>query len=192
MEKVEERFEQAIQGASGGLLNSPGHEGMVIFFSGLGYTFDVQDIHTVFSQNGWASSRSLTLDDVRQIAKDLELFEETDVAEVQTMEIAKLIDTIAQCLNEKTFPTVLPEECLAAENVCIEASPYTLASKMETVEIQTYLDSQWQAYQELNPDDEDFPVQVKKARWARENYYYLLQAFLQRRTLDSNTFAHRK
>ena len=62
---------------------------------------------------------------------------------------------------------------------------------METVEIQKYLDSQWQAYQELNPNDEDCPVQVKKARWARENYYYLLQSFLQRRTLDSNTFAHR-
>ena len=45
---------------------------------------------------------------------------------------------------------------------------------MEADEIQSYLDAQWSAYQELNPNDDECPVRVRKAKWARENYYYLL------------------
>ena len=77
------------------------------------------------------------------------------------------------------------------DGACADDSPYALSSKLETVEIQSFLDAQWQEYQESNPGDEDCPRPVKKARWAREHYYYFLQTFLQRKTLDSKTFAHR-
>ena len=134
----------------------------------------------------------MTLDDVLQVAKELEVTDETDVAETQATEIAELVDDITQRLNDKSFPAVRPDECLTVGDAGIEASPYTLASTMEAVEIQSYMDAHWQAYHEANPNDEDFPVQVKRVRWARENYYHLLQSFLQRKTLDSNTFAHRR
>ena len=76
MEKVEEQFKLAVQGAPEGApedqLKSPGHEGMVNFFSGLGYRFDSHDIQAVYTQHGWTNDRSLTLDDVRQVWQDLE------------------------------------------------------------------------------------------------------------------------
>ena len=69
MEKVKAQFEHAVEAGQTGVLNSPGHEGMVIFFNGLGYTFDAHDIRTVYTKNGWDSKKSLTLNDVRQSAR---------------------------------------------------------------------------------------------------------------------------
>ena len=70
MDKVENQFKEAVQETSDGLLSSPGHEGMVAFFHALGYNFDARDIETVYTQYGWEGDRSLTLDDVLQVAKD--------------------------------------------------------------------------------------------------------------------------
>ena len=48
MEKVEEQFAKAVAGHDEGLLQSPGIEGMVIFFSGIGFDLSVEDVQVVF------------------------------------------------------------------------------------------------------------------------------------------------
>ena len=60
--------------------------------------------------------------------------------------------------GEADFPIVFQSECVGFETGVIDRSPFTLASTMEAVELQSYMDSQWQAYQETNPNDEDLPV----------------------------------
>ena len=78
MQRLVTAFERAVAGGEGDVLNSPGPAGMVVFFQGLDHVLVEADISTVYTQNEWSCDRSLSLEDVKRMARDLELEEDLD------------------------------------------------------------------------------------------------------------------
>ena len=62
-------------------------------------------------------------------------------------------------------------------NVAEASEILCFAEKVETIQLQSFIDMRWAEYMNGNPGDGLLPLAVKRAHWTREYYYPLRRKF---------------
>ena len=105
-------------------------------------------------------------------------------------DIAALVDQIHERCEANQFPMILPGEvCSSQQHFAKET--LNLLDKTETVELQSFIESQYVQFRADSPADDDEPEGVRRAKWARLGYYVVARKYLVQKSMLSKQLAHR-
>ena len=94
----------------------------------------------------------------------------------EASDLAAIVDRIAS----NTFPIVQPSE-QTGEAESHAAETLSWFKKCEAVELQSYIDEMWRLYRQSAIYDDEKPEAVRRAIWAREQYYVHMRQFFEKR-----------
>ena len=94
----------------------------------------------------------------------------------EASDLAAIVDRIAS----NTFPIVQPSE-QTGEAESHAAETLSWFKKCEAVELQSYIDEMWRLYRQSAIFDDEKPEAVRRAIWAREQYYVHMRQFFEKR-----------
>ena len=101
--------------------------------------------------------------------------------------LARELGLISDRLERAMFPIVLPSEQNALETE-FATQLLAAAEQMDAAEIQSYIDQQWNIFQQSNTLSEEKSEAVLRAEWARSHYYEHLRKFIAEQEQDSTVF----
>ena len=105
-------------------------------------------------------------------------------------DIAVLVDQIHEPCEANQFPMILPGEvCSSQQHFAKET--LNLLDKTETVELQSFIESQYVQFRADSPADDDEPEGVRRAKWARLGYYVVARKYLVQKSMLNKQLAHR-
>ena len=101
--------------------------------------------------------------------------------------LARELALISDRLERAVFPIVLPSEQNALETE-FATQLLAAAEQMDAAEIQSYIDQQWNIFQQSNTLSEEKSEAVLRAEWSRSHYYEHLRKFIAEQEQDSIVF----
>ena len=111
METLKERFDESAGCDS--KFNSPGVEGVVVLFSSVDVGVEPERVAEVMQVNGWAKTHSFLWSEFLSLAEQLGSCPGSEKEETREDEaLAKLVDTIAERIDQGIAPAFEAEECL--------------------------------------------------------------------------------
>ena len=87
------------------------------------------------------------------------------------------IAKIAERISNQKFPFIASDDLSKWEDRQLSSWVEDYAMQIEHVELQSFIDKQYADYVHDNPMDSTLSKNVRKARWAYENYYFLAREF---------------
>ena len=134
----------------------------------------------------------------------LEVQEDKDEIEVEQAELAdsegvnaegavlaEIYENVARRAAEQRFPPVLPEDFSAQGEKDEAVALSEFLSKVDCVELQSYIDARKQEYFAGSPDGESILELMNEARWAHDFFYRHCREFYIQKSLTEGKFAHR-
>ena len=128
----------------------------------------------------------------------LEVQEDRDEIEVEQAELAdsegvnaegavlaEIYENVARRAAEQRFPPVLPEDFSAQGEKDEAVALFEFLSKVDCVELQSYIDARKQEYFAGSPDGESILELMNEARWSHCREFYI------QKSLTEGKFAHR-
>ena len=110
----------------------------------------------------------------------------------EASELAALVDRIDARRNHKELSGIEPNDLSDASEKLHAEDTLRFIRKMETVEIQSYLDHCCQEYFESHPVCNGTEnIQVRTARWKREYTYTHIREFFVKKSIEGDTLPHR-
>ena len=197
MEDLYATFKEAAGSDDDATISSPGVAGIVVLLQTHNVDATVEKVQVVFDEMGWDAHRSFSWCDFQLLVDRLEnaVLEEAskdsdeDHADEQAKAMSAIVDVIAGRMEEKTFPYVLPGHLKNDGEISEAEEALTYVQKVEAVEVQSFIDNEWDKYEVQNPGDENLPRAVKRAQWARQFYYPLLREFYCTKAYEKMNFA---
>ena len=101
--------------------------------------------------------------------------------------LARELGLISDRLERAVCPMVLPSEQNALETE-FATQLLAAAEQMDAAEIQSYIDQQWNTFQQSNTLSEEKSEAVLRAEWSRSHYYEHLRKFIAEQEQDSIVF----
>ena len=127
---------------------------------------------------------------VADVAEDCDEAQEDDNNEAD--QLAELVDLIDARRAQGEFPLLQPRELLYDSEVSDAQDTLRLVRKIETVQIQSYLDHCRQIFFS-NPlaTRSDEPLKVQEARWSRDFTYKHMREFFCQKFVEEDVLSHR-
>jgi hypothetical protein len=167
-------------------IDKPGSVGLFNLLAPLIAGSSEQMISDFMESKGWAAEHCFTLADFQmvvgqlrtKVAEDTE--DDVEDEDIDGAVVAKQIAAIVERLNSGTIPVIQPTEQRA---VALKDAEEILAWALncDAVQLQSYLDKQFDVYHQSNPTEHQTPTSLVRARWARESYYTHLVSYKQLR-----------
>ena len=183
---------ESIFDAAGEQLHEPGHAGGQELLEAYEFQVTVGQIADIYAVLGWSASKSPSKEEFTELVARVNVDQASNHGdEEDSEELARLIDTIAERLEGKKFPPVLPEELGESDEQISAKDTLQYFMKVETVEMQSYHDDQYAKFRKSNPGDGDMSERERRAKFARDTFYPLTIKFYIEKALVSHQFRHR-
>eukprot|EP00973_Karenia_brevis_P016152 2210257-Karenia_brevis.AAC.1 len=142
-----------------------------------------EEIENAFNKNGWAYDHDFHWTDFETLLKDVVMCKkEQDGDENDDLQngtnLANLVDAIAKRQMSRSFPLVQPIDLLTSIDKENATHTLMLVDKMETVEIQSYIDEKKHMFLKDKPEESPHPLPVQQAMWNRDFYYVWMRRCL--------------
>ena len=192
-------FQEAAGTSEDGHMDSPGAGGIEFLLKSHGFETSLDKVQKEFDDMGWDENYSLSWKDFQRLAVNLGIDQaeetangsEDNRAHELTQSGSGIIDTIAVRMKEQKFPYVHPDDLEDSQESSQAEANLEYIQKVETVEVQSYIDAERAKYAASNPGDENLPREVKDAQWIRQSYYPLMRDFFYTKALEKKNFSHR-
>ena len=192
-------FQEAAGTDRDATINSPGVEGIEFLLKAHEFKTSLEKVKQEFDDLGWTETTSLSWTDFQQLAVKLGIDQaeetvngsEDDRAREPAQPVSGIVGTIATRMAEQTFPYVHPNEVGDGQNSNEAEAILEYMQKVETVEVQSFIDEARAQYAASNPGDDNLPREAKDAQWMRQSFYPLMREFFYTKAFEKKKFSHR-
>ena len=187
-------------------LSKPGPARVAELFGECGLADSEQQVSKAYAEEAWSEDRSFTWSEFEELGvrcgldgengqavgkSGAEVGASKDEESEEALELAALVERVAQRASDRVFPYVLAQELKSPEAAKQAEQDLEFVRTSEFVQLQSFLDRKYEDYRKSCPAELDMPEKARRTAYAMEFYYLHVHEFLCVETLRHRFFRHK-